>query len=221
MHRALVTGGSRGIGQAIAEELKRRGYTVLTPGRGELDLANPVSIEDFVRVSRESGLDVLVNNAGINVIKPLAEIDADAWQQMVQVNLTAPLHLIQGLSPGMRLKRWGRIVNVSSIFSLVTRQNRAAYSSTKAGLNGMTRSCAVELAADNILVNAVCPGYVETEMTRRNNSPDELAAIAATIPMKRLAQPEEIARLVGFLCSQDNSYCTGQLFVADGGFTAL
>jgi 3-oxoacyl-[acyl-carrier protein] reductase len=157
----------------------------------------------------------------VNHIRPLAELESAAWQEMVQVNLTAPLELIRGFSTGMKARRWGRIVNVSSIFSLVTRANRAAYSATKSGLNGLTRTCAVELAPDNILVNAVCPGYVETEMTRRNNSAEELEKIAGTIPLRRLAQPKEIARVVGFLCSEENSYCTGQLIVADGGFTSV
>ena len=221
MHRALVTGGSRGIGRAIVVELKRRGVDVVAPDRSELDLANPISIEAFVRAQAESGIDILVNNAGINHIRSLAKIDGPAWKEMLQVNLTAPLELIQGFSPGMREEKWGRIVNISSVFSLVTRENRAAYSATKSGLNGLTRTCAVELAADDVLVNAVCPGYVETEMTRRNNAPAELSAIAATIPIRRLAQPDEIARVVGFLCSEENTYCTGQMLSVDGGFTLV
>jgi 3-oxoacyl-[acyl-carrier protein] reductase len=221
MRRALVTGGSRGIGRAIVAELKQRGMEVFAPGRSELDLANPESIKAFIKARSESGVDILVNNAGINHIRSLAKLDSPAWKEMLQVNLTAPLELIQGFSPGMRAKRWGRIVNISSVFSLVTRENRTAYSATKSGLNGLTRACAVELAADDVLVNAVCPGYVETEMTRRNNAPAELSAIAGTIPIRRLAQPDEIARVVGFLCSEENTYCTGQMLVVDGGFTLV
>jgi NAD(P)-dependent dehydrogenase (short-subunit alcohol dehydrogenase family) len=221
MHRALVTGGSRGIGRAIVEELQRRGLDVLAPGRDELDLANPDSLKKFIAAHQAAGIDVLVNNAGLNHLRSLVELDGAAWREMVQVNLTAPLELIQGLSPGMRARRWGRIVNLSSVFSLVTRESRAAYSATKSGLNGLTRTCAVELAPDNILVNALCPGYVETEMTRRNNTPADLEAIAATIPLRRLAEPAEIARVAGFLCSEENTYCTGQMLVVDGGFTAV
>jgi 3-oxoacyl-[acyl-carrier protein] reductase len=221
MHRALVTGGSRGIGRAIVEELQRRGLEVLAPGRDELDLADPASLKKFIAAHRDAGIDVLVNNAGLNHIRSLEKLDAAAWREMVQVNLTAPLELIQGLSPGMRARRWGRILNLSSVFSLVTRESRAAYSATKSGLNGLTRTCAVELAPDNILVNALCPGYVETEMTRRNNAPSDLTAIAASIPLRRLAEPAEIARFAGFLCSEENTYCTGQMLAVDGGFTAL
>jgi NAD(P)-dependent dehydrogenase (short-subunit alcohol dehydrogenase family) len=220
-HRALVTGGSRGIGRAIVDELRRRGMDVLAPGREELDLAKPASVQKFIKAEARTGIDVLVNNAGINHIRPLVKLDAAAWQEMIQVNLTAPMELIQGFSGGMRERKWGRIVNISSVFSLVTREGRAAYSSTKSGLNGLTRTCAVELAPEGILVNAVCPGYVETEMTRRNNGPAELAAIASAIPLRRLAQPDEIARVVGFLCSEENTYCTGQLLAVDGGFTVV
>jgi 3-oxoacyl-[acyl-carrier protein] reductase len=221
MHRALVTGGSRGLGAAIARELERRGMEVLVPPRAQLDLADPASIESFVRMHAPTRIDVLVNNAGINHIRALDKLSPAEWQHMLQVNLTATLALIQGFAPGMRARGWGRIVNVSSILSLVGRPHRAAYSATKAGLNGLTRSCAVELAPDNVLVNSICPGYVETEMTRRNNPPEEIEKIKAAIPLGRLALPEEIARAVGFLCSDENSYCTGQMIVADGGFTAI
>jgi NAD(P)-dependent dehydrogenase (short-subunit alcohol dehydrogenase family) len=121
----------------------------------------------------------------------------------------------------MRKRRWGRIVNISSIFGIVTRQQRAAYSATKSALAGLTRTMAVELGHNNVLVNCVAPGYVETELTRQNNSPSDLEKIADTIPMGRLGQPEEIAKLVAFLCGDDNTYITGQVLVADGGFTCL
>jgi NAD(P)-dependent dehydrogenase (short-subunit alcohol dehydrogenase family) len=221
MHRALVTGGSRGLGAAIARELERRGMEVLAPPREQLDLADPASIESFIGSHAPTRIDVLVNNAGINHIRALDKLTSAEWQQMLQVNLTATLALIQGFAPGMRARGWGRIVNVSSILSLVGRSHRVAYSATKAALNGLTRTCAVELAPDNVLVNAICPGYVETEMTTRNNPPEEIEKIKAAIPLGRLARPEEIARVAGFLCSDENSYCTGQMIVADGGFTAI
>jgi 3-oxoacyl-[acyl-carrier protein] reductase len=216
---ALVTGGARGIGAAIVAELRARGYEVLAPTRRELDLLDPGSIARYGVAER--GVNVLVNNAGINFIKPLAEITEKLWLDTFTVNLHAPLRLIQAVAPGMKARRWGRIVNVSSVFSLVTKEQRAAYSAMKSGLNGLTRTMAVELAQDGILVNAICPGYVETELTRQNNSPADLERIAATIPLRRLAQPDEIARCVAFLCGDDNTYITGQLLVVDGGFTCL
>lgn len=216
--RAFVTGGSRGIGAALAGELSRQGFEVWSPGRAELDLSDPSSIDRFTRAHAGS-VDVLVNNAGINFLKALPELDAATWEQMRQVNVAAPLRLIQWVTPFMRAQKWGRILNISSIFSLVTRERRGAYSMTKAALNALTRSAAVELGPDGILVNALCPGYVETEMTSRNNSPAELEKIRETIPLRRLALPEELARVAGFLCSEQNNYITGQAVVADGGFT--
>ncbi|MGD0653433.1 MAG: SDR family oxidoreductase [Thermoguttaceae bacterium] len=218
---ALVTGGSRGIGAAIVAELARRGVRTLAPSRQELDLADQDSVNSFVAGHRDVGMDILVNNAGINPINALEDITEEAWTQTYQVNLHAPFRLIQAFAPGMKNRRWGRIVNISSVFSLVTKEKRAAYSATKSGLNGLTRTMAVELGPSGILVNALCPGYVETELTRQNNSPADLQRIAATIPLRRLAQPEEIARLVAFLCSEENTYVTGHLLVVDGGFTCL
>lgn len=195
----------------------------MVPAREELDLSDATSIERFLDGlhHKQPGIDILVNNAGINIINPLEEISPTSWQSMLQVNLSAPFRLAQALAPTMRERRWGRIINITSIFGIVTRQQRAAYSATKSGLAGLTRTLAVELGRDNVLVNGVAPGYVETELTRQNNSTADLERIAGTIPMGRLAQPQEIAKLVAFLCSDDNTYITGQVVVADGGFTCL
>jgi 3-oxoacyl-[acyl-carrier protein] reductase len=220
---ALVTGGRRGIGAAIVAEFEQRGIVVLNPTREELDLSDSKSVERFLaaRSYEQDEIDILVNNAGINIINALEDIAPESWLSMLQVNLSAPFRLAQALAPGMRKRRWGRIINVTSIFGIVTKQQRAAYSATKSGLAGLTRTLAVELGRDNVLVNGVAPGYVETELTRRNNSSADLERIAATIPMGRLAEPQEIAKLITFLCSDDNTYITGQVVVADGGFTCL
>jgi len=169
--------------------------------------------------SHAGSVDVLVNNAGINFLKAIPDLDAATWDQMQQVNLAAPLRLIQWVAPFMRERKWGRILNISSVFSLVTKEKRCAYSMTKAALNALTRSAAVEFGPDGILVNSLCPGYVETEMTSKNNSPAELEMIKGTIPLRRLALPDDLARVAGFLCSEENNYITGQAVVADGGFT--
>jgi len=218
--KALVTGGSRGIGAAIAAELTKHGFEVWTPGRAELDLSQAASIDSFV-AAHPADVDVLVNNAGINIIKPIPAVDAATWSQMQQVNLSAPLRLMQWAMPFMQRQRWGRILNVSSILSLVTREGRATYSMTKAALNSLTRTAAVEFGQDGVLVNALCPGYVDTELTHRNNSPERLEQIKATIPMRRMAEPVELARVAAFLCSEENGYLTGQTIVVDGGFTCL
>lgn len=218
-HKALITGGSRGLGAAMSSLLEDQGVEVIAPNRDVLDLSHMESIAAYVASEQGAGFDIIINNAGINLLNELTHVKDEDWQIMLQVNLTAPMALIRGFSPYMKAQKWGRIVNISSIFSLVTRENRSAYSATKAGLNGLTRTAAVELAPHGILVNAVCPGYVETELTFVNNSPEQLAAITATIPLQRLAQPHEIAKLVSFLCSEENTYLTGQNLVIDGGFT--
>ncbi len=219
MHKALITGASRGIGASIADTLRNCGLDVIAPTRNDLDLRSAASIQSYIHAHKDAGIDVLVNNAGINILNDINQVKDRDWQAMLQVNLTAPMQLIQGLAPTMKTLGWGRIVNMSSIFSLVTKEQRSAYSVTKSGLNALTRTAAVELAAHGILVNAVCPGYVETEMTRANNAPVALAAIASSIPIQRLAQPVEISNVVVFLCSEGNTYLTGQTIVVDGGFT--
>jgi 3-oxoacyl-[acyl-carrier protein] reductase len=162
-----------------------------------------------------------VNNAGINQIAPLGELDLTNVTNTLQVNLLAAFQLAQFLSKGMQQRKYGRIVNISSLWGIVTRAGRTSYAMSKTAINGMTRSMAVELAPFNVLVNAVAPGYVLTDLTRQNNSLEEIEKIAQTIPMKRLASPEEIANLVAFLCSEKNTYLTGQTIIADGGYSCL
>lgn len=217
---ALVTGAARGIGRAIAEAFRAQGAAVLAPTRQELDLLSNDSVERYC-AGLAAGVDILVNNAGVNPLASAAEFtDADLAAAM-QVDLLAPMRLARALTPAMARRGWGRVVNVSSIWSGVVRPRRFVYATAKAGLNGMTRALAVELAAAGVLVNAVAPGYVNTEMSRRNNPPEELERIAASIPARRLAEPGEIAEVVAFLCSSRNGYLTGQTLFVDGGYTCL
>jgi 3-oxoacyl-[acyl-carrier protein] reductase len=214
----LITGGARGIGAAIAARFRQEEHIVVTPSRAELDLADPKSLEAYIARTTAMPIDILINNAGINIINPIAGIEATTWDTMLQVNLTSPMRLAQALLPGMKERGWGRVLSVSSIFSLVTKEKRAAYSMTKSGLNAFARSVTVEYGRFGILANTLCPGYVDSVLTRQNNSAQEIEAIAATIPARRLAQPEEIARVAYFLASDENSYIAGQEIVADGGF---
>jgi NAD(P)-dependent dehydrogenase (short-subunit alcohol dehydrogenase family) len=215
---ALVTGGSRGIGAAVVTRFKALGAAVLAPPRAELDLADEASIAAYL-ASLEAPVDILVNNAGVNWPQRLEELDDACLDDTLSVNLAAPARLARGLAPGMAERGYGRIVNVSSVWALVAREGRAAYSASKAGLVGLTRAIALELAPHGVLVNAVAPGYVATDLTRQNNSPAELETIASYIPLGRLAEPEEVAELIAFLCSARNSYVTGQVLVCDGGYT--
>ncbi len=216
---ALLTGGARGIGAAIRTELEGKGVHILAPSRAELDLGRPESVAEWLSAHSNQSVDILVNNAGINHLRSIEELDDATWADMVQTNLTAALRLVQAYAPRMAAQGWGRILNVSSVFSLVTKERRVAYSMTKAAINALTRSAAVEFGPGGVLVNALAPGYVDTALTRQNNSPEALDAICATIPLGRMARVEELARLAAFLVSEENTYLTGQVVVVDGGFT--
>ncbi|ORU93490.1 MAG: short-chain dehydrogenase [Cycloclasticus sp. symbiont of Bathymodiolus heckerae] len=215
----LVTGGSRGIGKAIKKSLECKGANCISPSRNELDISSLRSIEAFF-ASLDVELDGLVNNAGINIVNPVEAINDVDTEKMIKTNLIAPLKLIQYAVKGMRKKPSGRVVNISSIWGVRSKEHRSLYSLTKFGLNGITRALARELGPDNIMINSVAPGYVNTEMTNQNISSDTQKEIVETIPLGRFASPDEIAKLVLFLLSDDNTYITGQTIVIDGGFLA-
>ncbi len=213
----MVTGGSKGIGRAICEVFSAQGYKVTAPSRGELDLVSSESVERWAAKNKVH-FDILVNNAGVNPVSPLREFSLRAWSEALAVNLTGPMLLTKHVGASMCDAGWGRIVNVSSCYSYVAREGRSAYGAAKAGLNALTRSAALEFSGYGVLVNGVCPGFAETEMTQRNNTPEQIEMLAKQIPLGRLAKPEEVARLVLFLASAENTYITGQTVVVDGGF---
>ncbi len=215
--RVLVTGAARGIGKAIAALYAEHGHEVLTPDRAELDLSSVSAVESYV-ADTPPDIDILINNAAENMVVPLDRLAAADWKRLLAINLTAPMLLMLHAARGMSTRGWGRVVNISSCFSLVSRAGRGAYAATKAGLNGLTRTAAIEYASRNVLVNAVCPGFVETDLTRQNNSAEQIADLCRQVPLGRLAQPDEVARYVYFLGSDDNTYITGQTAVIDGGF---
>jgi 3-oxoacyl-[acyl-carrier protein] reductase len=215
---ALVTGASRGIGQAIAGKFAAAGYQVLTPARAELDLTSASSVEAFVRNHGAESFDVIINNAGVNEIHLLEEVTDAELEHLLAVNLTSPIRLLRGLLPGMRRRGGGRIVNIASIWAVVGRPGRSLYAATKHALHGITNVLALEAAADGILVNTVCPGFTLTELTLRTNDPATLRTLAAQIPLRRMAEPAEIAEVVHFLGSERNTYLTGQKITVDGGY---
>ncbi len=219
--RALLTGGSRGIGFAIAEKLRcGQDIDLVAPDRNVLDLAEPASVEKFLGSCEHQNFDIIINNAGENVVFPLQEISLSEWRHMHIVNLESPFRILQANIPHFKKVGWGRVVNIASIYGLVSREGRGAYSSTKAALISLTRTAAIELGSYGVLVNAVCPGFIETELTRKNNPPEILDKLISQVPLRRLGQPEDVAEFVLFLCSHRNSFISGQSLVIDGCFLA-
>jgi 3-oxoacyl-[acyl-carrier protein] reductase len=215
----FLTGGARGIGAAILEELKGAGHDVIAPSRIELDLSSRESVEAYLGSHPNLEIDILINNAGINTPQMIEEISLENWMQTFQVNLGSALRLIQFFAPGMAARGYGRILNTSSILGAVTKEGRSLYSMTKAALDALTRSVAVEFGPSGVVVNSLAPGYVDTELTHKNNSPEAIERIVSSIPLRRMASPDELAKVAAFLVSDQNSYITGQTIVADGGFT--
>ncbi len=216
----FITGANRGIGKAIKDVLEATGqYDLITPSRKDMDLASAENITRYFS-DHHPQVDVLINNAGINILNAIEDIKHQTVEEMVAVNLVAPLRLIQACVPHMKTRKWGRIINISSIFGVRSKEFRTLYSATKFGLTGITKALSRELGEYNILVNAVCPGYVNTELTKKNVPADEQERIKDSIPLNRFAEPFEIANLVKYLISDENTYITGQALVIDGGFLA-
>jgi NAD(P)-dependent dehydrogenase (short-subunit alcohol dehydrogenase family) len=233
---AVVTGASRGIGAAIAQQLKQQGWRVIgsaTDGnRPELqacphidewwsvDFSKDEQTQEFCgRLEQVSNLGALVNNAGINIIKPQPDVTPGDFDTIERVNLRAPYFAARAAAVNMAANGGGKIINIASIWSVISKEWRTLYSTTKTGLIGMTRSMSVEWAARGVLVNAVSPGFVMTDLTKASLSPEQMEEMQQRVPIGRFAEPEEIAKVVAFLCSPANTYLTGQNIVVDGSFT--
>lgn len=232
---AFVSGASRGIGRAIALELAKAGARVVLAARDrvrleetaslapgsmivEMDLAQPDSIrEAFTRASTDFGpVTILVNNAAVTKDGLAVRMKRDDWDIVLQTNLTGAFLCCQQVLPGMMRERWGRIVNITSIVGETGNAGQANYSASKAGLIGLTKSLAIEMAARNITVNAVAPGFIDTDMTAV--LPDEVkAAILTRVPLKRLGTAADVASAVRFLASDEASYITGHVLDVNGG----
>jgi 3-oxoacyl-[acyl-carrier protein] reductase len=234
---ALVTGASRGIGHAIAASLARSGYTVVAAARSiegsealgslreagtvsavNLDLASADSIKAAIgRAIQEHGrVDVLVNNAGVTKDGLAMRMKPADWDAVLRTNLDGSFLCIQQALPGMMRNRWGRIINITSVVGQAGSPGQANYAASKAGLIGMTKALAQEVASRNITVNAVAPGYIGTDMTK-GLSEELKQSIMAKIPLARMGTPEDVAAAVKFLASDEASYITGQVIAVNGG----
>lgn len=237
---ALITGASRGIGKQIALTLAKQGFDIALNYRTENDSLNEIvkEIENYkVRcltikgdvsifedckniteqvIEKFERIDVLVNNAGITRDMLFMRMKEDDFKQVVDINLMGTFNMTKNVLKYMIKQRSGRIINISSIVGIHGNAGQANYSASKAGIIGLTKSLAKELAGRNILVNAIAPGFIETDMTSVLN--DKVKAnILNTIPLKREGKPEEVANVVKFLASEDSSYITGQVISVDGG----
>jgi NAD(P)-dependent dehydrogenase (short-subunit alcohol dehydrogenase family) len=237
---ALVTGGGRGLGLAQARHLAAAGAAVVLTGSNQAVLeaaAGAISgshyrVHDMRNTGAAPGLirdveqaigpvDMLVNNAGVHLKQPAWEVDMADWQNVVDINLSGLFALSRAALPGMIARERGAIVNISSMAGLIGLPSAAAYVATKTAVIGLTRSIAVDAGRNGIRCNAVCPGFIDTDMTRAvlASDPDRKARIMGRIPAARLASPEEIASVVTFLCSDGASYVNGQAIAVDGGYS--
>jgi len=242
---ALVTGGSKGLGQALAHALALAGADVViaarhadeletglaaviegTRARGAwlvADLADRTAVERLASAAVEAfgKIDILVNNAGINILAPIEKVADPDWDRVLALNLTAPMILSRALAGPMKQRGWGRIIHISSVFGAVSRAERNAYSASKAGLIGLTHSMALELAPQGVTVNAILPGIFETPLTlAMHSSPLQKQWFTDRVPMGRWGRPEELDGALLLLASDAGAYITGTCLAVDGGWLA-
>ena len=207
----LVTGSTRGIGKQIADDFESLGGNVMRFGTDDVDFLNFDSTNSFINsLSNLDTIDICVNNAGINRINYLEDISIEDYDEILRVNLYAPFLVSQAVSKVMKKNKYGRIINVSSIWGTKTKEQRTSYTTSKAGLIGMTKTMSVELAKYNILVNSVSPGFTSTELTKSILSEGDIKQLSEQVPLGRFASVDEISKVVLFLCSDLNTYINGK-----------
>src|SRR6202050_4122679 len=253
---ALVTGSTSGIGLAIARALAREGANVTINGFGDkaaietersaiekefavksiysaADMTKPAEIADMIKTAESTfgSVDILVNNAGIQYVAPIEEFPADKWDAIIAINLSAAFHAIRAAVPGMKARKWGRIVNTASAHSKVASPFKSAYVTAKHGLNGLTKTVALELATFGVTANCISPGYVWTPLVEKQ-IPDTMKArnmtaeqvktqvLLAAQPTKQFVTVDQVASLAVYLCSDAAAQITGANLSIDGGWTA-
>jgi 3-oxoacyl-[acyl-carrier protein] reductase len=210
----LLTGSSRGIGDGIKNVFKE--HTIINPSRSEMDLSDITSIEQYLKYLPP--VDVLINNAGINNINVLENETLESINKTLLVNYLAPLTICQHLLPHMKKQKYGRIVNIGSIWIDYAKSGRGSYSASKNALHSLTKTITSEYSEYNILCNTISPGYILTDLTLQNNSELDLQKIKSQIPQGRLGTIDEVAKLVHFL-TLENTYINGQNITIDGGYS--
>ncbi len=231
--KAIVTGGTRGIGKSISNLLLREGCKVMITGTTidkskysdfecfEVDFKDQETTKEFLKVAKSFKPEILINNAGINIIDNFVDINEEDFDSVMRVNVKAPFLISQAVLPRMKKNNYGRIVNICSIFGSVSKARRASYSASKFALDGLTKALSAELSEFNILANCVSPGVIETNLTKEILGTEGIAEMKMKIPQGRLGTIEEVAELVSWLASKNNSYVSGQNILIDGGFTIV
>jgi 3-oxoacyl-[acyl-carrier protein] reductase len=233
----LVTGATRGIGKQLADDFARLGAKLILTGTSEeqvrdlneltdsrrkyysVDFTDRHSTENFRQELKQyEKIDVCVNNAGINRINYIDKTRLQDWDDIISVNLKAPFVIIREVSKIMKKNGYGRIINISSIFGVVSREKRSIYTTSKFGLSGLTVASSIDLSQYGVLVNAVSPGFVLTDLTKSILTEEEIKKLTEQIPARRFATPDEISHVIIFLASSFNTYVTGQNIVVDGGY---
>ncbi len=218
MNKLLLLGGNGDIGQAIKNKFVSEGFHVNSPSSKELNLENIDLIEGFM--SQHDGFDVLIQCAGFNEPKAVDDVSIDDIFKTFKINVFGFYKIVQMNLDYFKKKNNGWILGISSLYGTISRENRSPYAMSKHALNGLIKTLAIELGKYNIKSNTLSPGFVETKMTRKNNSEDKIKSFENKIPLGRLASPENIADAALFLCSGQNGYINGQDIIIDGGFMA-
>ena len=242
---ALITGSSRGLGLAMAEQLADAGADLFLCSWDEeelkeaaaklaaqygrkvecsvVDLTNREEVKRLAEeaIARMGKIDILINNAGTNVTQAIDQIRDEDWDRVVELNLNSYMALTRAIVPGMKERRWGRVINTSSVLGLGGKYDRSVYCSTKSALIGLCRAAACDLGPLGVTVNCIAPGPIATELPKANLNEEEWNAVSERTALKRWGEPEEIAGAALFLASEAGSYVTGSVLVVDGGATGM
>lgn len=217
--RVLLTGGRGGIGSSIKDELVSKGFSVIAPTSDELDLSSQFHVLKWIDANSDLEFDGLVLSAGTNNPQDFNEVETNGYLQILETNVNSNRLLIKAVLPAMQKNRYGRIIAISSSYSTITRSGRSSYSVSKAALEALIRSVSLENAQNNVLANSIVPGFIETPLTLKNNDKFQIEKILERIPMGHMGKPSDVAKLVWFLMSEQNTYITGQSIRVDGGFS--